>query len=525
VDLQRAGLSLHLPKLAIAGLAFVAAIDLIGCHDPPRVAEKATNAPQALVRAPTPPPPSFSDQDVAEALVILKQAPEHGFAAQRFRVAEIGRELGSADAGDQAAGRGLLRDAVIDYARAQHGLTIPLGALPQPWNQRPSKYDAENELNAALRAGTLQAWLEDLPPQTSEYRALQAAYVAVTKDHANRMRPQVEVGAVDLGKQDARTFALRRRLAAEEGTPPDVDADAPVDQDLVDALKRYQERNGLEESGALDDATVARLNAPVVSKAAKLRVNMERLRWLPRPTPSRRIDVNIASAELTYVRDGEPVTHMLAVSGKLGDETPIVDSTIDSIVLDPPWYVPTGIAQREIVPKGAAYMQARHFVWRGGRLIQQPGPKTALGLVKFDFPNPYSVYLHDTPSKASFNLAQRTASHGCVRVQHAVELARIVAAEEPGWSAERVDEVLASGKTIRLNLAHPVPVRLMYVTAEARGDDVAYLPDVYGWDAKLLDLLDRYAAPRRLARSVRASSRPAGDPALNGKALSASPTG
>ena len=117
---------------------------------------------------------------------------------------------------------------------------------------------------------------------------------------------------------------------------------------------------------------------------------------------------------------------MLAVSGKLGDETPMVSSAIDSIVLNPPWYVPDDIARREIIPKGAAYMRDRHFVWRGGRLIQQPGPKAALGRVKFDFPNPYAVYLHDTPSQASFGLAQRTASHGCVRMRNAdiIELFR-----------------------------------------------------------------------------------------------------
>ncbi|MHB8286854.1 MAG: L,D-transpeptidase family protein, partial [Caulobacteraceae bacterium] len=455
MKLLRVELNVHMPAPALVVLALVAAVGLTSCHDPAQGVGKAAIAPPAPAPAPVPPPPPFSDAQAAEALAALKRAPDHGFAAKRFRVEEIETRLGSADASDQAQGRRLLRGAVLDYARAQHGLTIPTGALPQAWNQRPSKYDAEAELNTALRAGTLQAWLDGLPPQTADYRTLEAAYVAATHEHTDSVRPHVEVGSLDLGQQDAGTSALRRRLASDDPALADVDAETPVDQDLIDALKRYQRRRDLEQSGVLDDATVAHLNAPVVNKAAKLRVNMERLRWLPRPTPSRRIDVNIASAELTYVRDGESVTHMLAVSGKLGDETPIVSSSIASIVLDPPWYVPTDIAQREIVPKGAAYMQSRHFVWRGGRLIQQPGPKTALGLVKFDFPNPYSVYLHDTPSKASFNLAQRTASHGCVRVQHAVELARIVAAEEPGWSAERVDKVLSSGKTIRLNLAHP----------------------------------------------------------------------
>ncbi|MGC1303066.1 MAG: L,D-transpeptidase family protein [Caulobacteraceae bacterium] len=479
----------------VAGLTIVAALELAACGQPAQKAAKTAAAPQAP--PPPPPPPPFSTQDATLALETLKHAPDHGFPAQRFRTEEIEQRLGSSAASDRTQGQQLLRAAVLDYARAQHGLTIPVGALPRAWNQRPSHYDAGAELNTALRAGTIQAWLDGLPPQTPEYRALQTAYVAAMQDHPDRARPRVEAAPMDLDEQDARTTALRKRLALEDPELADADADAAVDQALIDALRAYQTHHHLGGTGILDEPTVERLNTPVMGKAARLRVNMERLRWLPRPEPARRIDVNTASAELTYFRDGEVSTHMLAVSGKLGDETPIVSSAIDSIVLNPPWYVPTDIARREILPKGAAYMQSRHFVWRGGRVIQQPGPKAALGLVKFDFPNPYAVYLHDTPSKASFNLTQRTASHGCVRLQHAVELARVLAAEEPGLSAERVDKILSSGRTVRLKLASPVPVRLMYLTAEPKGDEIAYLPDVYGWDARLLALLDRYSAPRR----------------------------
>ncbi|WP_158913295.1 L,D-transpeptidase family protein [Caulobacter sp. S45] len=509
-------------RLAVAGLSLITALQLTACHKTSQ--GPATIAASPSLPPPPPPPPPFSAQDAAEALDTLKHAQDHGFAAARFRTEEIERELGSDNASERAEGQQLLRTAVLDYARAQHGLTIPVGALPRAWNQRPSRYDAGSELNAALRGGSMRAWLDGLPPQTSDYRVLQAAYVEATRDHPDRTRPRVEVTPLDLGEQDARTEALRKRLALEKPELADIDADAPVDQDLVDALKSYQAHHHLEASGVVDEATVAQLNAPVMSRAARLRVNMERLRWLPHPEPDRRIDVNIASAELTYVRNGEVSTQMLAVAGKLGDETPIVSSAIDSIVLDPPWYVPNDIARREILPKGAAYMQSRHFVWRGGRLIQQPGPKTALGLVKFDFPNPYSVYLHDTPSKASFSLAQRTASHGCVRVQHAVELARILAAEEPGMSADRVDKVLSSGRTVRLKLSQPVPVRLLYLTAEPKGDEVVYHPDVYSWDAELLGLLDRYSAPRRRPKGSRVWSRPAGGRVQGERAPSTGPT-
>jgi murein L,D-transpeptidase YcbB/YkuD len=499
--------------LAFAGLGLVAALALTACHQPahkPAASVAASSRPP-----PPPPPPPFTVQDAAVALDTLKHADDHGFVVARFHTEEIERLLGDGPDANWAEGERRLRAAVIDYARAQHGLTIPTGALPRAWNQRPSGYDAEAELNAALHGKTLQAWLDGLPPQTPAYRALEAAYVALREGRPDHARPKVEAGPLDIGEEDDRTEALRRRLTPEAPDLADVDPAAAVDQPLIDALKAYQGRHNLPQTGALDDATAALLNAPVMGKAAKLRVNMERLRWLPRPLPASRIDVNTAAAEMDYFRDGELATHMLAVSGKVGDETPIVSSAIDSIVLNPPWYVPNDIAHREIIPKGTAYMQSRHFVWRGGRLIQQPGPKAALGLVKFDFPSAYSVYLHDTPSKASFSLTQRTASHGCVRLQHAVELARTLAAEEPGLSADRVDNILASGKTVRLKLAHPVPVRLMYLTAVSKDGEIAYLPDVYGWDPELLALLDRYGAPRGRPK---ASSRRAAAPAAGGPA-------
>jgi murein L,D-transpeptidase YcbB/YkuD len=499
VSLHPPGARLQLLRLALAGLAIIAALELTACHQASHKPTATVAAPQ--VPRPPPPPPPFTGQDVSLALETLKHAPDHGFSASRFQTEQIEQLLGSATASDLAEGQRQLRAVVLDYARAQHGLTIPVGALPRAWNQRPSTYDADAELNAALRAGTLQAWLDQLPPQTAMYRALQVAYLAAKTGREEVARPRVEAAPLDLDEQDARTKALRRRLALEDSALGDVAFDTPVDQDLIDALKTYQAHHDLEESGVLDEPTVERLNAPVIGKAAKLRANMERLRWLPRPEPERRIDVNIASSEMDYIQDGEVTTHMLAVSGKVGDETPMVSSAIDSIVLNPPWFVPNDIARREILPKGAGYMQSRHFVWRGGRLIQRPGPKTALGLVKFDFPNPYAVYLHDTPTKSTFSQTKRAASHGCVRLQHAVELARIVVGEEPGSSSERVDRILRSGKTVRLTLTRPIPVRLMYLTAVAKKDgEVAYLPDIYGWDARLLALLDRYAGPRTSGR-------------------------
>jgi murein L,D-transpeptidase YcbB/YkuD len=253
--------------------------------------------------------------------------------------------------------------------------------------------------------------------------------------------------------------------------------------------------NGLPSTGRLDNETLAQLNVPAKSRAAQIRASMERLRWLPRQEPATRVDVNIAAAETTYFVEGQPALRMLSASGRPGgDETPMLASNIDGVVLNPPWNVPEGIAQDEILPKGDAYLQEMGFVMKDGRLVQQPGPQAALGLVKFDFANPYAVYLHDTPSKAAFARSQRAVSHGCVRLAQAVPLAKAILAGEPGWSAARVDEALAAGETVHVELKRRTPVRLVYLTAFPDNGRIAFRPDVYGWDVKLLQMLD--APPR-----------------------------
>lgn len=228
--------------------------------------------------------------------------------------------------------------------------------------------------------------------------------------------------------------------------------------------------------------------------AATLRANLERLRWLPRDAPLTRIDVNVASMSLIYLVDGQPRLTMRTVSGKPGDETPMLTSKIDHIVLNPPWNVPKDIAERELLPKGEDYLAAHGFETKDdGGLVQAPGPDSALGLVKFDFPNPYAVYLHDTPSKAAFDRGLRAVSHGCVRLEHALDLANLLLANEPGWSAERVQQVIAGGQTTAIALSHPVPVRLIYLTAVPQDGRIVLAPDIYGWDTPLLQMLDRAA--------------------------------
>jgi murein L,D-transpeptidase YcbB/YkuD len=184
---------------------------------------------------------------------------------------------------------------------------------------------------------------------------------------------------------------------------------------------------------------------------------------------------------------------MLAAAGKPGDETPILTSEVHTVVLNPTWNVPDSIAHDELYPKQQAnpdYFSTHHFVVDDGRLIQQPGPENALGRVKFLFDNDYSIYLHDTPAKATFNQAERTVSHGCVRLEHAIELAKRLLNRELGWAPERVDEVLQGEDTQSIALPKHIPVSIYYWTAYPDGGRISFRDDIYGWDQELLRQLD-----------------------------------
>ena len=263
---------------------------------------------------------------------------------------------------------------------------------------------------------------------------------------------------------------------------------------MSDAQLRY----GLKPTGVADAATIAALNVPMAARVNEIRANLERWRWLPRPLPATRVEVDAATGTMDYYVDGRPVLHMLAAAGKPDDQTPMLISTITNVEFNPPWKVPADIVQKELLPKEAAhpgYLARNDFVkgtTDAAPLVQKAGPKSALGQVKFEFDNPFGVYLHDTPSKAAFNLSQRQVSHGCVRLERAADLAKSLLAPS-GWPAERVDQTIAGNDTSTVKLTQPTPVAILYWTAYVQDGKMFFRQDPYGWDDQLVGLMDASA--------------------------------
>jgi len=288
------------------------------------------------------------------------------------------------------------------------------------------------------------------------------------------------------------------------------------DEELESALKEFQLHNGLEEDGIAGKKTFTALNLTLEDRMNKIRVNLERCRWLNNEIPEDYLLVNIADFNLYLWRNNEMVYNSRVVVGKTKHATPVFTSDIKYVVFNPTWTVPYSIASKELLPKlkkDPNYLKRNNMtLLRSGKVVapstvnfneystrkfpftirQEPGSNNALGLVKFIFPNKYSVYLHDTPSKSYFNRSERTFSHGCIRVQNPLLLAEQLL-KNKDYDQKKIKEVLATKKITNVNLSKPLPVMLMYWTCYDNeiNNKLYFFSDIYKRDEKLLAELNR----------------------------------
>ncbi len=485
----------------------------------------AFSAGAALVAAPlaaqqTPPIPSAGAKPTVQAVPVAPPAPVMPLPvlspSQAAELAPLLIEAGFAQGlrrtGDAAPtfrdNEALVR-AALDYARAVHSGRLDQADFDENWGLRPAAYDPLPAFAEAVRQNRIGAWLRTLPPPWAGYDTLQKGLATYRKIVADGGWAKLPAGPdLGLGASGPRVVALRKRLAIEDSQV--AATGDKFDAELKDAVVRAQRRYGLNPTGLVSTGTLAALNVPAQDRVGQIIANMERWRWVPSELPAKRIQVNIAAAVLTVFEGDAPIASMKAVTGRPGNETPMLQSKIHSIVLNPPWNVPTGIAAKELWPKGDAYLKRNGYKIIGTgasrRLQQQPGPKSALGRYKFDFPNEYAVYLHDTPSQSTFSSFSRLASHGCVRLEKPGPLAQLLLRNDPNWQPEQIDAALAKGDTLRVNLQpqDQVSVYLLYWTAFANANGTMnFRDDPYGWDKSLAAKVEKRSAVTAAAVAAR----------------------
>jgi len=327
--------------------------------------------------------------------------------------------------------------------------------------------------------------------------------------------------------EDDRVPTLRRRLEIEgDMTTGAGNGSRRFDDPLRDAVIVFQERNGLDPDGVVGPRTLDALNVPVERRIDQIRVNLERARWVLRDVQGDYLVTNIAGFRVYLVRDHEIVWSTRAQVGKPYRKTPVFKAELEYVVFNPTWTVPPTILRNDVLPKIKSdpdYLRQKNMVLldRGGKIVdpagldwsaigdrgfpyvvrQEPGPGNALGRVKFIFPNSHFVFLHDTPSRALFERADRTFSSGCIRVERPLELAELLLDDPGNWNREAIDAVLDSGKTRTVFLDKPIPVLLLYWTVrlDPSGEDrIGFYRDVYDRDDAVLEALRegfRYAMP------------------------------
>lgn len=267
------------------------------------------------------------------------------------------------------------------------------------------------------------------------------------------------------------------------------------DEELMAAVWNYKKRYNLKINYAITRDHINQMNEPISKSIKTIMLNMERCRWIPTnlSKASEYVMVNIPSFRMFYVKNGQYAFVSDIFVGNRLSETVIFSGTMDRIVFSPYWYVPQSIIQNELksqIARDKNYLAENNMEWNGGRVRQKPGPKNSLGLVKFMFPNPNDIYMHDTPAKSLFDFENRTFSHGCINVKEAKNLALTILKDDPDWPADKIDKAMSGEKETTCMLKHKIPVYIGYFTAWVQDNgEINFFPDVYSRDESLDKLL------------------------------------
>ena len=445
---------------------------LSGCNSN----EQATGGQQTAAQAPSAQTGAWTDAAAGQLRKAIADRAAHGLDQMSFATGG-----GGSGAQDEAS----LTKAALAYAGAlARGATDPAKLYDIYTVARPNP-DLKQGLSAALKSGDVAGWLNGLAPADANYRRLSQAYLALRRQPAAPAAAISDVGEpVKPGVTDPRLPAIAHQLVVLDYLKPEAARGDHYTPAMVSAVKAMQADYGMEPDGVIGSEALAILNLSDVDRARAIAVDMERLRWLERTPQPTRIDVNLAAARLSYWRDGKLVDTRKVVVGEPDKETPQLGSPIFRLVANPTWTIPRSIERSELAGKSGSYLRAHNMARKNGWIVQQPGPKNSLGLVKFDMQNDHAIYLHDTPAKAMFALTQRQRSHGCVRVYDALGFAEILARDE-GVSDEW-HKARATGKETFVKLPRQIPVRMLYQTVLFdEGGEPIVRNDPYGWDDRV----------------------------------------
>jgi murein L,D-transpeptidase YcbB/YkuD len=391
------------------------------------------------------------------------------------------------------------------------------------WETYPT-HTVYSLLRSIASGADINAEFDALTPRTRLYTNLKKKIEDYKKLAMGGEWPTIpELPKIARGQSNPSIPLIRKRLSLSGDLKDCVVNDSLVyDQCLVDAVKRFQERNGQESDGVIGKETARLLRESIAQILTRMQLNLDRIKMMKRNDSGRHIMVNVPAFQLYFFEDGTVRQTMRTITGSKRHPTPIFSDTVEMIVLNPYWNVPTSIIQKEMIPKllrNKNAMSREGIEVRNGwgsdakkispasidwsqyrysrsvpfRFAQVPGTRNALGKVKFLFPNKFSVYMHDTPTKHLFNRNTRAFSHGCIRLQKPRELLKTFSSFNANVDYEQSQKTLKGRKQTYLNLNEKVPVDVAYLTAWVDPSGTLQMrDDIYGYDKMQLKYQRHY---------------------------------
>ena len=462
----------------------------------------------------------------AAIIKLLESAETKGLRREDYDGPSWDERIAGLEQPSPASEPDLIRfDVAVTVSTMKYVLDLHIGRINPRLYHFGLDIDRQNfDLSEFLRrelveAGDVDAVIETVEPPFPAYRQTRIAlnrYLQLARQDDGELLP-VPSQAIEPGDSYAgvpRLIKLLHLLGDLREQDQTSSAEMVYEGNLVDAVKHFQQRHGLDPNGQIAVRTIKELNTPLGRRVTQLELTLERWRWLPHQFDRPPIVVDIPAFRLYATNEKYQVDlSMKVVVGRAYQhKTPVFASKIKSVIFRPYWNVPLAIQQKEIVPrleKDASYLTENSYEivdnhgnvisegavddeimekLRSGKLLirQRPGPDNALGLVKFEFPNRYDVYMHDTPAKSLFSRSRRDFSHGCIRVEDAAALASWALKDEPEWTPENIRAAMNGEETIRVNIKNPIPVLILYGTAVVlENSEVEFYNDIYGYDAAL----------------------------------------
>ncbi len=479
--------------------------------------------------------PTWTNPDqVGELLELVLASRDDGLEPDDYHAEQIEYVYRAMSRGDTPTPRQLaalellFSDSLLRLGFHELYGRVDPSSLDPRWNfnSRPIGPDPLQTLQNAIDSPSLTEFADKFFARGPLYLQLRTALKEYRQIKADGGWPNVPDGpTLKAGMSDERVPTIAKRLVIT-GDIADaaMDADNIYSDDLVRGVTLFQERHGLETDGAIGPSTLEALNVPVETRIDQLRINLERARWVLGGIENDFIVVNIAGFRAYLVNESKVIWETKVQVGKTYHQTPVFRDEMAYVVMNPTWTVPYSIASKEMLPRIQSdpdYFKTRTFDVRNRAgenvdpetidwskhsrrnlpytFVQRPGPRNALGRIKFIFPNQYSVYLHDTPSKSLFGRSERAFSHGCIRTQNPFDLAELLLRPK-GWDRERIDAQIESQETKTVHLAEPLPVLLLYWTADiGPNGEQHFYKDVYERDERILAALN---APFELALPI-----------------------